>query len=169
MDKTLSEGIKNLAQALNLYKVKHMFVGGVAVGFYAKPRPSTNLPKGIDYDVDIWYLATTENFVSLINAIGKIRPELKMDLNKIVFDPLKTFLKFDLDNFHFDFLPELKAFDYKDFNKCYENREVAQIDKIEVSMISIDDLILNKKATGRSKDKEDIENLNKNSLKGFSR
>jgi len=168
MDKALSEGIKNLVQALNLYKVKYMFVGGVAVGFYAKPRPSINLPNGIDYDVDIWYLATTENFISLINAIGKIRPELKTDLNKIVFDPLKTFLKFDLDNFHFDFLPELKAFDYKDFNKCYENREVAQIDKIEVSMISIDDLILNKKATGRSKDKEDIANLNKNSLKGFS-
>ena len=38
-----------------------------------------------------------------------------------------------------------------------------------MSFISKEDLILTKKATGRSKDREDIKNLNKNSLKGFSR
>ena len=66
MEKDLAEGIKNVAKALNKHDVKYMFVGGVAISFYATPRPSANLPKGIEYDIDVWYLATNENFVKLI-------------------------------------------------------------------------------------------------------
>ena len=169
MDKELSEKIKPLAKALDKYNVKYMLVGGLAVGFYSKPRPSGNLPKGIDFDVDIWYLATIENFTKLINAISEIQPELKDDLFRIVFDPHKAFLKYNVDNVHFDFLPELVAFDITDFGKCYENKEVAKVDNVPISFISKNDLILNKKATGRPKDKKDLEYLNKNSYKGFSR
>jgi hypothetical protein len=118
MDSILSEGIKNLVKVLNLHDVRYMVVGGVAVGYYAKPRVSTNLPSGIDYDIDIWYSATTKNFTNLINAIETIRPELGDDLSKIVFNPSSTFLKFNLSNFNFDFLPELAPFAHKDFNAC---------------------------------------------------
>lgn len=57
MDKELSDKIKLLAEALDKHNVQYMLVGGLAVGFYAKPRPSGNFPKSIDYDVDnygIW-------------------------------------------------------------------------------------------------------------------
>ena len=82
MDKHLVQAIQHLSLALTKHKVDYMFVGGVAIAFYAQPRPSSNLPKGIDYDVDIWYRATSRNFVQLSEAILEISPELESDLKK---------------------------------------------------------------------------------------
>jgi hypothetical protein len=110
MKEDLAEGIKCVAKALNKHGVEYMFVGGVAISFYGNPRPSLNLPKDVEYDIDVWYQATNDNFIKLISGISDISPELKNELEKIVFDPKKTFIKFNLDKFHFDFLPELVAF-----------------------------------------------------------
>lgn len=55
MDNDLAENIRSLAGSLNHHKVAYMFVDGVATGFYGSPRPSTNLPKDIEYDIDVWY------------------------------------------------------------------------------------------------------------------
>ena len=53
MEKDLANGIKNLSIALNRYGVKYMLVGGVAISFYGSIKPSSNLPKDIDYDIDM--------------------------------------------------------------------------------------------------------------------
>lgn len=168
MEKDLAERIKNLSQALNKHGVEYMLVGGVAISFYGSPRPSSNLPKDIDYDIDVWYLANNENSIRLIKAIAQISPELKDELERLVFDPQKTFIKFNLDEFHFDFLPNLVAFHHKDFHKCYGKKEIGEIDGVEINIISKEDLILDKEKLGRDKDLADIENLKKNSYKGFS-
>lgn len=169
MEKDLAEGIKRVAQALNKHKADYMFVGGVAISFYGNPRPSTNLPKNVEYDIDVWYQATNDNFIKLIHGISEISPELKNELNKIVFDPKKTFIKFSLEEFHFDFLPELVAFYHKDFKRCFANREVGEIDGVQFNVISKNDLLLDKEKLARDKDLADLENLKKNSYKGFSK
>jgi predicted nucleotidyltransferase len=167
MEKDLAQGVKRVAQALNKHQVEYLFVGGVAIGIHGSPRPSVNLPKDILYDIDVWYGATNENFSRLIKGIAEISPELNDELNKIIFDPKKTFIKFSIDKFHYDFLPELVAFYHKDFKGCFEQREVAQIDGVAVNVISKNDLIKDKEKLARDKDKADIENLKKNSYKGF--
>jgi hypothetical protein len=53
MEKNLVEGIKRVANALNKHEVEYMFVGGVAINFYGTPRPSVNLPKDVEYDIDV--------------------------------------------------------------------------------------------------------------------
>ncbi len=169
MEKDLAEGIKRVAQALNKHDVEYMFVGGVAISFYGKPRPSANLPKGVEYDIDVWYQATNDNFIKLIGGISEISPELKNELDKIVFDPKKTFIKFSLDEFHFDFLPELVAFYHKDFKRCFTSREVGEIDGVQFNVISKNDLLQDKEKLARDKDLADLENLKKNSFKGFKR
>lgn len=45
------------------------------------------------------------------------------------------------------------------FAECYAQREIRDIDGIEVSLISLKDLKTNKKASGRYKDLNDLENL----------
>lgn len=62
MEKDLAEGIKRVAEALNKHDVEYMFVGGVAISFYGNPRPSSNLPKGVEYDIDVWYQASKFRF-----------------------------------------------------------------------------------------------------------
>jgi hypothetical protein len=45
------------------------------------------------------------------------------------------------------------------FQDCFSRRVVVQMDDLTVSMISLEDLKLNKKASGRHKDLEDLEHL----------
>ena len=45
------------------------------------------------------------------------------------------------------------------FEACFEKAEVHQIDGIRIRVLHIDDLIKAKKASNRSKDQDDIENL----------
>jgi hypothetical protein len=46
-----------------------------------------------------------------------------------------------------------------DFNDCYSRRNLVSIDKIPITFISIEDLKINKKASGRYKDLEDLKHL----------
>jgi hypothetical protein len=46
-----------------------------------------------------------------------------------------------------------------DFNDCFANREVVEIDGIPINLISLQDLKKNKHAAGRHKDMEDLEHL----------
>lgn len=46
-----------------------------------------------------------------------------------------------------------------EFDACYENRIVIELDGVEVNLIGLEDLKINKRASGRSKDITDLENL----------
>jgi hypothetical protein len=46
-----------------------------------------------------------------------------------------------------------------EFNACYEARVVVELDGVELNLISLDDLKVNKKASGRLKDMTDLEKL----------
>jgi predicted nucleotidyltransferase len=46
-----------------------------------------------------------------------------------------------------------------EFESCFKNAEVHDIDGLPVRVLHIDDLIKAKKATNRPKDQDDIENL----------
>lgn len=45
------------------------------------------------------------------------------------------------------------------FDDCYPNRQVVEIDGVDVPFIGLDDLKANKKASGRYQDLADLENL----------
>jgi hypothetical protein len=45
------------------------------------------------------------------------------------------------------------------FDDCYTRRIVARVDELEISLISFDDLLANKKAAGRPRDLADVETL----------
>ena len=46
-----------------------------------------------------------------------------------------------------------------DFGECYVRRVDDTIDGVEMRFISLDDLKVNKRATDRTKDRNDLENL----------
>lgn len=59
----------------------------------------------------------------------------------------------------------LTSIDGVEFSKCYENRQIITIDDEKVNFISLNDLKKNKKASGRHRDLDDFEHLNKISEK----
>ncbi len=46
-----------------------------------------------------------------------------------------------------------------EFEDCYQDRVIDIVDGVEVTLISLKDLKVNKKASGRYKDLNDLENL----------
>ncbi len=74
-------------------------------------------------------------------------------------NPGKSFFKLDFDDFTFDVLPAIKA-DIKFFD-ANQRKETINVDETQIHFLSYLDLIEDKKATGRGKDLEDIEQLKK--------
>lgn len=56
-------------------------------------------------------------------------------------------------------LEVMNAIDGVEFSTCYQRRVVADVDGVPVNIISLPDLKANKAATGRNKDKADLDYL----------
>jgi predicted nucleotidyltransferase len=152
--------LSKVCTVLSKYEVEYIMVGGTAVQYYGYHRPSriTISTPEIDADLDFWYKPTNENFQRLILALD----ELKIDtsgLKELVFDPKTTFLRVPHEGFHTDFLPEMKGL--ATFRECKKNAKGLELDGTTVHILSLEDLILNKKAVNRAVDLSDAEELEK--------
>ena len=78
-------------------------------------------------------------------------------------DPKNSFFRFELQNFTIDFLPYLKGLN--SFRKSFANRDFVTLQDVEISFLSLDDLIADKSAQSRPKDLEDIKELKKRNSK----
>jgi hypothetical protein len=137
-----------------------MIVGGTAVGYYGYIRVSaiaSQRPE-LKTDLDFWYKPTTENFIHLCTSLEELGVS-KESLDKIIFDPLKTFLKIPHGHFHTDFLPEMKGL--ASYNDSKKNATRLELDGNELYIIGYNDLLLNKKAVSREIDSSDITELKK--------
>jgi hypothetical protein len=138
---------KEFLQLLNSHKVEYLLIGGYAVGYYGYPRATG--------DMDIWIAVHPDNarrVVAALNEFGFPLPQLDETLflqeNKITrmgMPPLR--------------LQILTTISGVAFAECYAERAIEQIDGVQVSLISLKNLKKNKKASGRYKDLNDLENL----------
>ncbi|OHB85148.1 MAG: hypothetical protein A2V98_25585 [Planctomycetes bacterium RBG_16_64_12] len=143
----LPPDFKDFLQLLNSEKVEYLLVGGYAVGYYGYPRATG--------DMDIWVAATRQNAERIARflrefgfAAETVSPELFLEKGRIVrmgVPPLRIEL--------------LTGASGVDFSECYSDRKRDVIDGVEVSLISLEHLKLNKKAAARAKDLNDLENL----------
>lgn len=142
-----SPDFREFVALLNKHEVKYMVVGGYAVGIHGHPRYTG--------DLDIWLLPERENaekILQVINEFGfgslaiKEADLIKEDtVIQLGYPPLRIDLLTNIDGVEFD--------------ECYLNRMIFEIDKLPVNFISYTDLIKNKRASGRHQDLGDIENL----------
>lgn len=124
-----------------------MIVGGYAVGIHGHPRYTG--------DLDIWLLPEKENVQKILVCIKEFgfgslnitADDLGKEGNiiQLGFPPLRIDL--------------LTSIDGVSFHECYPNRKTITITGLPVNFIGYDDLIKNKKASGRHQDLGDIENL----------
>ena len=121
-----------------------MLIGGYAVGYYGYPRPTG--------DMDIWIARTPENAEKVAGALQEFGftcpKELLLEQKKVV--------RMGVPPFRLEILTTISGVD---FPACYADRLQVLLDEIEVSLISLSDLKVNKKASARSKDVTDLENL----------
>jgi len=146
----MKETLVEICTLLNKHEVDYLLIGGVAVVFHGYTRSTA--------DLDFWYNPTISNFEKIINATKEYGIDVS-ELEKIVFDPKKTFLRFPTSVFQTEFLPTIPG-DIS-FNAAKENAEVLTINNTQVFVIGYEDLIKNKTSTNRLKDQADVEELAK--------
>ena len=143
----LSPDFREFVQLLNKNNVLYLVVGGYAVGIHGHPRYTG--------DLDIWLLPSQENAERIIHSIQEFGfgslPITATDLQKegMVIQLGYPPLRIDL----------LTSIDGVTFEECYPNKKVVAIDGLQVAFIGYQDLLKNKKASGRHQDLGDIENL----------
>jgi len=147
MAKQLPDDFRDFLKLCNLKRVKYLLIGGYAVGFYGYPRATG--------DMDIWIersAANAEKMVAVLKEFGFDVPVLSVELllekGKIV--------RMGMPPIRLEILNDISGVE---FAACYPLRERGMMDGIRVDVIRLKDLKTNKKAAGRPKDLDDLEQL----------
>ncbi len=141
----LPDDFKDFIHSLNENKVKYLLVGGWAVGLYGNPRTTG--------DIDFLIAVDDDNLEKLESAlVGFGAPSIEI----AHFKEAGNFFRMGRPPIQIDIITEADGID---MDKCYARRETIEIDGIPVSLISKQDLIINKKASGRLRDLADAESL----------
>ncbi|MBK6343587.1 MAG: hypothetical protein IPF41_13655 [Flavobacteriales bacterium] len=143
----LSKDFKEFVALLQKHDAEYMIVGGYAVGVHGYPRYTG--------DLDVWLNPTGPNAERVLRAItdfgfGSFKltvADLTKEGNVIQFG--QPPLRIDL----------LTSIDGVTFDACYANRKEVTFDGLAMNFIGYHDLVTNKKATGRHRDLDDVENM----------
>ncbi len=151
--------ISDIIKALHKRKVQYLTVGGTAIAFHDYIRPTTNR-EGISTDkddFDFWYLPTHNNYWKLVGTLEDLGFDMYREKEDSFPKPKQSFFRFTFPNFTLDFIPTTA--DGLKFLDCYGRRKISIVDDIQVSVLSLDDLLVTKRFAGRKKDLADIKML----------
>lgn len=144
----LISDLKEFVRLLDAHEVKYMVVGGAAVNVLGFVRMTE--------DLDFWLERSEENADRVLAAIAEFGFEGEFGKDDLL-DP-KAVLMLGRPPNRIDLLTWISG---REFADCYERRTYEDLDGLIVPMISLDDLIANKKASGRHKDLADVEEFEK--------
>lgn len=152
----LPEDFKEFIDFLNANKVCYLLVGGWAVGLHGYPRATK--------DIDFLIAVDQANLRKLKKALYEFRaPTIEMNH----FKKPGNFFRMGRSPVQIDIITDAAGIDIKE---CYERRMIVAVEGTEISVISREDLIKNKRATGRTQDLADAQTLEKwNDKKAESR
>lgn len=147
MGMLLPPDFKDFLNVLKVRNIPYLLIGGYAVGYHGYPR-ATN-------DLDIWIAidpTTAEQMVLALKDFGFDTPQLTKDL----FLKENSIVRMGVAPIRIEILTSISGVGFAD---CFQRRVVDVIDGVEVNIIDLKRLKKNKKASGRHKDLDDLENL----------
>jgi hypothetical protein len=143
---------KDLLSAFQSHGVKYLVVGGFAVIYHSQPR--------FTKDMDLFISAAPENAKATYAALAQFGALLKGMIPED-FTNRDVFFRFGRDPRGFDILPSIPGVD---FDAAWERRVETVIDTATgqtAYLISADDLIASKLASGRPQDLADVDAIRK--------
>ncbi len=143
----LNNDYRDMIVCLQREGVEFMLVGGYAVALHGWPR--------MTMDIDFWILANPDNAKAVMRAIIAFGAPL-MDLTEEDFH--KPGMVFQIGN-EPQRIDIVSAIDGVDYVEAVKHAEQMMVDGLELKVISLDDLIVNKRASGRPKDVADAISL----------
>ncbi len=148
-DNVFNKDYQEMIQCLQNEGVEFMLVGGYAVALYGCPR--------MTFDIDFWILANPQNAASVMRALKVFGAPL-MDLREEDFHSPGMIFQIGTEPRRIDILSAISGVSYED---AVSRAETMEVDGFTLKVISIDDLIINKRSSGRPKDIADAMTLEK--------
>ncbi len=152
MEIRLEEEFKEFFRSLNRNNVRYLLIGGYAVILNGYVRNTS--------DLDVSVAADVENAELLVRALTEFGFDVPGLTTSLFTDP-KSVVRMGFEPLKIEIANYLEGVD---FAAAFDRRKVVDQNGISINLISIDDLIANKKAVGRHIDLADVEKLEK--LKG---
>lgn len=145
-----NQDFRDFLQALNARNVEYILVGGMAVILHGYVRTTG--------DMDVWVNRTRENYQKIIEAFS--------DFGMPLFDMTEAnFLSDSFDVWSFGVSPIkielLTAVKGLNFDEAFKNAQFYTEEGISIRFLHLNNLIQSKKASGRYKDLDDIDQLDK--------
>jgi hypothetical protein len=145
----LNPDFRDMLSALCVHKVEFLLVGAYAMAAHGLPRATG--------DIDIWVNPTPENATRVMRALIDFGAPIGDLTLKDLSTPGIVF-QMGLPPNRIDILTKIDAVD---FDKAYHNCILVELDGLNISVIGRQDLLTNKRATARPKDRIDADWLAK--------
>src|SRR5689334_22254547 len=125
MDIALPPDFREFLSLLHSHGVEYLLIGGYAVAYHGYPRATD--------DIDVWIAVNPENADRLVAALDEFGFELQPGQRDAFLDP-KSLTRMGRPPLRIEVLTAISGVS---FPVCYERREVADIDGVPVSLISL--------------------------------
>lgn len=152
MNNIFNQDFEDFIEVLNQNQVEYILVGGYSVILHGYFRTTG--------DMDIWVKPTTDNYQKLYKAFINFEMPV-FDMTKEKFLSTESYDVFTFGNppICIDIITKIKGLEFEDTFKKSEWFEVKE--DLKVRSLNLDSLLKAKKAAGRNKDLDDLENLTK--------
>jgi hypothetical protein len=143
----MNSDFSDLLQYFNEEKVEYLIVGGYAVIAYSEPRYTK--------DLDLWIWATPQNAERVYRALRRFKAPIG-EMTPADFEEEGYVFQIGVSPIRIDILMSI---DGVDFDEAWNNRVKMNFGGVEAWIIGKNDLIRNKKASGRAQDLLDVQSL----------
>lgn len=143
----LAKDFEEFIGLLNSHQVNYLVVGGYALAFHGRPRHTG--------DLDIWIEVSDDNaqrMLQVLKDFGLASLGLEKDdflkegyVTQIGYPPLRIDI--------------LNTIDGVSFREAYENRQLTNLQGLQVTYIGLEEFIKNKLAAGRARDLSDVKEI----------
>ena len=143
----LNEDYKEMLQCLVEENARFLLVGAYAMAAHGYPRATM--------EIDIWVDSTRENARVVYRALGRFGAPL-YNLTLADLEKVDTIFQIGVAPRRIDILTGVSGLQ---FEEAYRNSSETEIEGMVIRVLSLEDLIRNKRSTGRTKDRADAEAL----------
>ncbi|WP_457596910.1 DUF6036 family nucleotidyltransferase [Hydrogenimonas sp.] len=144
----LTADYRDLIELFNRHEVKYLLVGAHAMAVFGYARST--------YDIDIWVEKSEQNAQRVLKALEEFG--LPFELDEEVFMADEQIVQIGVAPHRIDLLTDI---DGVVFAEAWNRRKDIELDGMAVHVLSAEDIVRNKEASGRPKDKIDADALRK--------
>ena len=145
----LNSDYKDMLQALSDNGVRFLLVGAYAMGAHGYPRATG--------DIDIWVEPSIENSERVYRSVAAFGAPLH-EIDQATFATPGVVFQIGVAPRRIDIITAISGVR---FDEAHQHRQIVEMEGLSVPILSLGDLIQNKRATGRDKDRLDADHLEK--------